>query len=426
MKTMGSATQTTSPSPAPVSDACRSRDVFVARQPIFDRRLRVYGYELLFRSGLEDLCAAADDSRATREVVEAAWLDLGMKTLVGNKMAFVNFTRELLLGGYDSLLPAQTTVIEILETIAPDDDVIAACRDLSAAGYKIALDDFIYRPGFEPLVDLADIIKISFGECDPAEQCRCIRRINRYATLLAEKVETKDDYKKAVGLGFTYFQGWFFCRPETLSGRALSGSHTMCLKLLDAVWQPDLDIDRLEELIRCDVSLTHRFLRFMGSATFGWAGPFTSVRHGLALLGTDLTQRWVSLMSLNQLAKGKPDELLIHAAVRAKICEELASCVGLGDRRSDLFFMGSLSLIDTMLDRPMDLVISELPLAEDLRGALLGHANDLRPILELVTAYERSEWRECECLCAQLGIDEPTIAHLYRASLSWATELFAA
>ena len=420
------AAETASASPAPESEACSSRDVFVARQPIFDRRLRVYGYELLFRSGLKDLCAQANDSQATRQVMEAAWLDLGMKTLVGDKLAFVNFTRELLLGGYESMLPARSTVIEILETIEPDDDVIAACRHLSEAGYKVALDDFIYRPGFEEFVELADIIKISFGECDPAEQCRHIRRINRYSTLLAEKVETTEDYDQAVGLGFTYFQGWFFCRPETLSGRTLGASHTMCLKLLESVWKPELDVDELEETIRGDVSLTHRFLRFMGSATFGWAGPFTSVRHGLALLGTELTRRWVSLISLNQLANGKPDELLVHAAVRAKICEELGPCVGLGDRRSDLFFMGSLSLIDTMLDRPMDVIIAELPLAQDLEGALLGQPNDLRPVLDLVTAYEHSEWRECERLCAQLGVDEPTIAGLYRDSLTWANAIFAA
>ena len=266
------AAETASASPAPESEACLSRDVFVARQPIFDRRLRVYGYELLFRSGLEDLCAGASDSQATREVMEVAWLDLGMKTLVGNKLAFVNFTRELLLGGYESVLPARSTVIEILETIEPDDDVIAACRHLRKAGYKIALDDFIYRPGYEDFVDVADIIKIGFVECDPAEQCRQVRRINRYATLLAEKVETKKDYDQAVELGFSYFQGWFFCRPETLSGRTLSGSHTMVLKLLESVWKSELDVDELEELIRSDVSLTHRFLRFMGSATFGWAG----------------------------------------------------------------------------------------------------------------------------------------------------------
>lgn len=422
---MSTAAKTALASPEPESEAPRARDVFVARQPIFDRRLRVYGYELLFRSGLTDLCALADDSQATRDVMEAAWLDLGMKTLVGDKFAFVNFTRELLLGGYESALPARSTVIEILESIEPDDDVIAACRHLSASGYKIALDDFVYRPGFEALIEAADIIKIGFGECDPAEQCRHIRRINRYSTLLAEKVETKEDYDKAVALGFTYFQGWFFCRPETLSGRTLSGSHSMCIRLLEAVWKLELDLDELEELIRSDVSLTHRFLKFMGSATFGWAGPFTSVRHGLALLGTELTRRWVSLISLNQLAKGKPDELLVQAAVRAKICEELGPRVGLGDRRSDLFFMGSLSLIDTMLDRPMDFAIAQLPLTEDLEAALLGQPNDLRPVLDLVIAYERSQWSECERLCTQLGVEEPTIAGLYRDGLTWANAIFA-
>ena len=412
-------------SPRRESPSSGSRDVFVARQPIFDRRLRVYGYELLFRSGASDLCAFADDTQATRVVMETAWLDLGMNTLVGDKLAFVNFTRELLLGGYESVLPAKATVIEILETVDPNDEVIAACRRLKETGYKIALDDFVYRPGFDELIGIADIIKIGFGECDPTEECRQIRRINQYSTLLAEKVETKADYNKAVALGFTYFQGWFFCRAETMTGRALSGSHTMCLKLIEAVWKPELDVEELEELIRSDVSLTHRFLKFMGSAAFGWEGPFTSVRHGLALLGNELTRRWVSLISLTQLAKGKPDELLVNAAVRAKVCEELGPHVGLEHRKSDLFFMGSLSLVDVMMDRPMDFVTAQLPLAHDLEGALLGEPNELRPVLDLATAYERSEWRECERLSTQLDIPQVTIARLYRDALIWANEMFA-
>ena len=166
-----------SASPTLASHAQSSRDVFVARQPIFDRLQRVYAYELLFRTGLADLCPPADGSEATRHVIEVAWLNLGMKTLVGDKLAFINFTRELLLTGFEAALPPKSTVIEILETVEPDDDVVLACRRLKQNGYVLALDDFVYRPGLEPLMEIADVIKIGFGECDPEEQWRYCQKL---------------------------------------------------------------------------------------------------------------------------------------------------------------------------------------------------------------------------------------------------------
>ncbi len=386
----------------------------------------MYAYELLFRSDLVGSTAPANDTDATRHAMEAAWIDVGMNALVGGKLAFVNFTRELLLSQFEAGLPPKSTVIEVLETIEPDREVIRACERLKRNGYTVALDDFVYRPGFEPLLELADIVKIGFGECDPQEQCDHVRRVSPYMTLLAEKVDTAEDYERAVALGFRYFQGWFFCRPETLSGRALTGSRLMYLKLIEAVRRPDLDVDELEEVIRSDVSLAHRFLKFLGSAAFGWEGPFTSVRHGLALLGIELTRRWVNLMSLDQLADGKPRELLVQATLRAKVCEELGRAVGLSHRTSDLFFVGSLSLIDSMLDLPMDEVLKELPLAQDLEAALLGRPSELKPVLDLAVAYERGDWDACDRLTNQLGVDRRVLAARYQDAVFWASELFKA
>ena len=237
---MKTVTQVGPPLPV-VCHSDTSHDVFVARQPIFDRHLRVYGYELLFRSGGADLCAAPNDTDASRQVMSAAWIDLGMKVLVGDKLAFVNFTRDLFLSGAEVGLLSQSTVIEVLETIEPDDDVVRACAELKQSGYRRALDDFEYRPDLEPLISLVDIVKIRFGECDPKEQCQHVRRVAPYAALLA----------------------------ETLTGRALKGSHLTYLKLIEAVGQKDLDLGELDRAIRADVSLTHRFLRFIGSAVFG-------------------------------------------------------------------------------------------------------------------------------------------------------------
>ncbi len=400
-------------------------DEFVARQPIFDRRGRVYAYELLFRDGVSDSCPATAGTDATRRVMEAARVTLGMQTLVGNKLAAVNFNRELLLHGYETALAPKSTIIEILETVDADDEVMQACSRLKQKGYLLALDDFVYREALEPLMRIVDIIKIRLGECELEEQCRRARRIAPYARLLAEKVETPEDYAKAQALDFRYFQGWFFCRPETLTGRALTGSHLMYLNLIQAATAPELDLDELDRLIRTDVSLAHRFMKFLGSAAFGWTGPFSSVRHGLALLGDKLTRRWASLISLDEMAEGKPQELLVNAAVRAKVCEDLAPLVGLDDREQDLFFLGSLSLIDTMMDRPMEMLVKELTLEKDVETALLGRSNPLRQVLDLATAYERGEWERCSTLCAELGVDEAELAPLYADGVSWASDVFA-
>ena len=411
--------------PVAVSYGPAARDVFVARQPIFDRRKQVYGYELLFRSGLENACPPVDGDHASRDVLRAAWLDLGVDALIGQRRAFVNLTHEGLVSGLGTALPAESTVIEVLESVQPDDDVVQACGELKRAGYLLALDDFIYRPGLEPLIELADIVKIGFGECDPDEQCAHVRRVaGSRPILLAEKVETQDDLRQAVALGCRYFQGWFFCRPEIVRGRALSGARLSYLRLLHAVSQPDLEVEALTQVIGSDVALTYRFLKYLGSAAFPWRGPIRSVPHGLALLGEAQTRRWVSLMALEALAHDKPPELVALAAVRARFCDELAGRAGLADRQADWFFLGAFSLIDTILDQPMATVLAELPLAEEVTAALMGQPNALRPVLDFVEAYERGDWTRSAALCAHLQIDPTQVAHVYRTAVAYAVQGF--
>ena len=205
------------------SDA--AEDVFVARQPIFDGHKRLYAYELLFRDGLENACAITDVHRAASHVLQAAWLTFGLPALIGQNRAFVNFSADLLLAGYGETLPVESVVIELLETIDGDAAVVEACQKLKRHGYLVALDDFVYHPGVEPLLELADIVKIRFRDADPAEQAP------QAPSLLAEAVETQEEYDCAVEVGFTYFQGYFFCRPQVIKGRAISGSRLTYLKI---------------------------------------------------------------------------------------------------------------------------------------------------------------------------------------------------
>ena len=403
-----------------------SHDVYVGRQPIFDRRMKVHGYELLFRSGLENACSATDGTVAARHMLHVAWLDLGLPSLVGHKLAFVNVTQDLLASGYVATLPAESIVVEILESVEPDDDLIQACQQLKQQGYVLALDDFIYRPELEPLMVLADIVKIGFGECDPAEQCAHVRRVVKPAPrLVAEKVETREDYAQAVSLEFDYFQGYFFQRPEIVTGRALTGSRLTYLKLIQEMSRPALDMEEVERIIAGDVSITHRFMKYLGAAAFGWRAPIRSIHQALVLLGEQETRRWVSLISLSEMAKGKPPELLVTAAVRAKFCDEVGGAVGMADRQTDLFLIGAFSLIDTMLDQPMADVLAQLPLDENLKSALEGLPSTLLPVLEFVQAYERCNWADCGRLSRDLGLDDTKATSLYRHSVTWAAEMFA-
>jgi EAL and modified HD-GYP domain-containing signal transduction protein len=356
--------------------------------------------------------------------LENAWLTFGLPTLVGSKRAFVNFTRQLLVTGYGSTLPAKSTVIELLETIEPDPDVVAACRKLKEQGYMLAADDYVHRPGLEPLIELADIVKVAFRDSDPEEQAANVRRIaGDRPKLLAEQVETHAEYKQALDLGFDYFQGYFFCKPEVLSDRALTASQMSYLKLFQAVNRPELSIDELEAAISNDVALTHRFLKYLGSAMFSWRAPISSVRQGLVLLGKEPTQRWVSLIALSEMGGGKPQEVLVNAAVRAKCCETLARDAGLPTRESELFLLGALSLIDAMLDQPMEEVLKKLPISDDLKSALTGQSNELSSVLDFVRGYERGDWASCGALAPQLGVQDDRAPNLYRDAITWANEV---
>ena len=400
---------------------------FIARQPIFNERRKCDAYELLFRDGVENLCPPdMDPDDAATRTAHSAWLTFGLPMLVGDKTAFVNMTRDLLVADYGHAFPAESVVIELLETIDGDAEVVEACRKLKRHGYVLALDDFVYRPALDPLIPLADIIKIGLRDCDPAEQVEHVRRTATHdPTLLAEMVETREDYTSATDLGFTRFQGYFFCKPEVVEGRALTGVRMTYLKLVQAVTRAEMSTDEVEALIRADVSVTHRLLRFLDSAAFGFRTKIKSIRHALALLGRERTRRFVSLLALGELGSDKPHELLVSAAVRARFCELLGSDT-LPRRESELFLLGALSLLDAMLDQPMSRVLDELPLSRDTRLALQGDPSPLRPVLEFVERYERGDWMSCSDLANRHGFVQEKVLERYREATVWAMQAFAA
>ncbi|MFG0330287.1 MAG: EAL and HDOD domain-containing protein [Phycisphaerales bacterium] len=397
-------------------------EAFIARQPVFDRSRDVFGYELLFRSGPENCFCGTDPDVATNKLVGDSLSVHGFETLTSGRRAFINVTKNILLGDSLSVLPPERSIIELLETIEPTDEVIDACRTLREAGYLLALDDFIFEEKFERLLPEMDILKIDFGGTDAAQRRMFARQgqDNGYA-LLAEKVETYEEFDEAADLGYTYFQGYFFCRPQMISTREIPGMKLNYLRFIDRINQPDIELDELEQIIRQDVSLTYKLLKYLNSAMFSLRSEVTSIKHAMALLGIRSLKKWASFIAMANIADDKPSELLTECLYRARFCELVGQkCEGGQNRDSELFTLGMFSLLDALVDRPISELVEGIAIAEDMRDTLLGDRTQFSPLLELATALERGDWDRVTALSHWLKVPESTVAEHHQEAILWA------
>lgn len=350
-------------------------NIFVARQPIFDPHHNVFAYELLFRSGIQEYAPMVDDEYATLKLISNS-LVIGLNRLTSGKRAFINFNRQLLLSRIPRLFPRELVAIEILERVFPDERVIAMCEKMKEDGYLMVLDDFVFEEQFRPLVELADIIKIDFQAASPTERREIFEKarasLSPHLLFLAEKIETREQYEEALTLGYTYFQGFFFQRPDIVTTREIPGSKLHYLQILNKICEPDFPIDEIENILKHDISLTYKLLRFINSASYGFKVTVRSVRHALALLGKREVKKWLSIIALSGIAEDKPLELMHSLITRARFCEAIAQSLEIREHPTDYFFMGMFSMADACLDRPMDLILSELPLEPIVKDALLG------------------------------------------------------
>jgi c-di-GMP phosphodiesterase len=392
-------------------------DVFVGRQPIYDRQLDVYAYELLFRSSESNHARVTDGDRATSQVILNTFLELGLETIVGPKLAFINLTRGFILQDYSPVFPAGRVVLEVLEDIPVDAELVEAVSRLSSQGYLIALDDFIYHERLQPLVEVADIIKVDVLALDDVALREHAATLRQYKVkLLAEKVETQDRYKYCRNLGFDYFQGYFFCKPEVIRGQRVPGSRLVTLQLLAKLQEPDTTFGDLEQIISRDVSLSYKLLRVVNSAFYALPQKVDSLRQALLRLGTRQITTWVSLILLSGFDE-KPHELMVTAMVRAKMCELLARA--LGRSSTEMFFtVGLFSALDALTDSPMEEVLKSVPLSDEITAALLSNAGMLGEALRCVLAYERGDWDAVHCF----GLDGTTITDAYLQAITWTTE----
>ncbi len=401
--------------------------VFVARQPIFDRLRRVIAYELLFRTSLENEFTGMDGDLASKSVVNSGLYIFGFPSLTGGKPAFINFTKPLLTSGLAHVLSPKQVVIELLETVEPDEEVQSICRDLKSKGYIIALDDFFLRPEYERLIELADIIKIDFLEVKGEERKLMVQSLaGKRVRLLAEKVETNRDFLEALQAGYSYFQGFFFCKPEIIFGREVPLYRLTHLRLIQQLSREELDFNQLEGILKGDASLSFKLLRYINSAAIGLLYPVTSLRQAMVILGEQSFRKWAILTLTISMLEDKPQELLVTGAVRGRFCELICRRLGLQAIGVDPFLIGLFSILDVLLDRPLAEILDELPIAPEIKDALLGRPTLLGLVHKLVIAYERADWEGVSDLAERVNLPEEELPTFYTEAVSWADHFFYA
>ena len=370
-------------------------NTYLARQPIFNREQEVVAYELLYRSSMENRCLCTDFDRASREALAESLLMPGALNLANGKRAFLNVTREVLLQELVDLFPAEAVAVELLETVAVDEDVLRACRRLKAKGYLLVLDDYVDRAEMRPMLEMADIVKVDFMATTGAERKRLAAEfLPRGIAMLAEKVETQADFEEARALGYAYFQGYFFARPQILTRTEPTSSRLAFLNLVEEVQRAELDYHRIETLIKNEPTLSYKLLRYVNTAAFGRSSEVTSIMFALNMLGEMLIRKWATVIAFVGLAGREQEELVRTAIVRAHLCAAIAAASGLAKKESEAYFLGLFSVIDALFKMPMAQVLSEVPLPAAVKDALLGKPNNLRQILNYVLAYEQGSFAQ--------------------------------
>jgi EAL and modified HD-GYP domain-containing signal transduction protein len=389
-------------------------DAFVARQPIFNHKLEAVGYELLWRGGYihEGGIGDGNPEGATARVILNLLTELDFARVVGQKLAWINAPRDFVVDGLVQAIPPNLIGLDIPEEDLADAEMVEALRDLKAAGYKLALDDFQGRPGSDQLVGLFDIVKLNMLKLGRRRLTEQVLHLKRYrGTLLAQGLETREAHEFCAQAGCDLFQGYFFCQPSVVATRRIAPNRLALLQVIAALHRPDVQLADLGKLISHDVALSFRLLRYVNSAYFGLRGEVRSMGQALALLGIENVRRWATLTVLATI-DDKPSELTTTALIRARFCELAGPSVGITGS-AELFTLGLFSVLDAMMDAPMQDVVASLPLAEDVREALSFRRGIRGRLLDCVVALEVGRPDEAQAIVPRAG-------ELYLEALMWA------
>jgi c-di-GMP-related signal transduction protein len=399
---------------------------FLARQPMMDSKNEVVGYELLFRNSMDNKAEISDGYSATLQVMKNLIVNFGIKEMTNNKRFFINFTEELIVQNAPDLFKSEELVIELLEDILANDHLIDILNDYKSKGYLIALDDFNYCEDNLKLVELADIIKLDFMEYNREELSEIVEKITPYnVVLLAEKVETMEDFEFAKKIGCSIFQGYYFQKPMIFESSEAMTIPSVYYELLDEINKSEVNFTRLSSIIQKDSLLTVSLLKLLNSAAYYSRNRVTSVKNALVSLGIKDSKKLIMINMLKNLASvGTPDELINISLKRGKQAEQMAKYYKLNNRKDELFILGLLSLINIIMKKPMNKILADVPLEADVIDALSGTENELSAVMELIILFEMDVMDEVNRTLTKRGIDVDSFNRVYIESTKWADKIW--
>ena len=399
---------------------------YAARQPILDVNKNLYAYELLFRDGVDNVFPGIDEDEATSRIIEGSQFSLGIEHLTGNKPAFINFTLDTILKNYPTMVPPSSLVVEILETVQPGKKLLEAVKELKKQGYIIALDDYEHKPVWRHFFPFVDLIKIDLRAMSFEQVEQVIADISDFPEikLLAEKVETSEEFERCKELGFEYFQGYFFSKPEMVKTKTLSPGQRTLAELLYETSTAEIDLPKVTNIFERDINLSYKLLRYTNSAAFKRRAEISTIKQALVVLGKNELKKFLSLLFTASVSDDKPVELLNLAMVRARFCENLASLEGSADS-SMAFLTGMMSLIDAILDQSIETVMEQLPLSTEIKDALVHKKGVLADYLNLALAYEQGDWENELAIEEQLKLAQRQVPATYSNAINWAAEQMA-
>lgn len=397
---------------------------YAARQPILNKDKTLFAYELLFRQSLENVFPKINDDQATAKLIEGLQFNLGLETLTQGTLAFINFTHDTLLNGYPLLLPKEQIVVEILETAKPGKKLLQACIDLKEKGYLLALDDYEHDPLWRHFFPYIDIIKIDYALSSDIQIKQILDEVKPFPNikLLAEKIETYTEYQHALDIGCEYFQGYFFSKPEVIKSISFQPSQLSVVNLMAEVSKNEPNIEKILAIFEGDVELSFKLLRYAQSPVFKGAGKIESIKQAVVMFGLEELKRFISLLFTAQFSQGKPRELTTMALARARFCEQMVRLNKQSAEPSSAFLIGLLSLIDAMVDTNISELMEKLPIAQDLKDALIKRQGKLAEYLALCELLEAANWQAAEQLCDKLGHDITPVLDCFQQGLQWASE----
>lgn len=391
-------------------------DVYIARQPIFDRKLAVFGYELLYRRSMNNFYEGWDDTQATAELINNAFLTMHFSELTEGTRAFINFSDDMLIDEIPRLLPSETVFVEILETVEVTAELLEAIKRLRKSGYTIVLDDFVFSQRHLPLVHVADMIKIEFNNMNRAVQKMVIDKYRHKIKFIAEKVETREEFQDAMDMGYDYFQGYFFSKPMMIKSKEVSYLNINLIRILELLHHTEPDFEEIREVIATDLGLSYKLLRLANSVLIGKRHKITSVKRAMVQLGLLEMRKWIYIIMLKDFQMIENKELIKNCLIRAKMMELVAVTEGKDEEKEDYFLAGMFSEIDVLMNRKMADLVAELPLKESVRTTLLGGDNQMKQTLDHLIEREKNEISEQEK-------QDTELMGIYLEALAWVSDI---